>query len=221
MISTQTQTQAQPQQAQPQQAQPQQVQTQQTHEPFRDEFKCPIGHNIMKDPVIAGDGHIYDRTNIYNWFNQSNSTRSPMTNVVMSSNTVFPVVYLQSLIKEWIQSIKNKSISEDIKEMVDSYYEAQHEETTQILSDMTNTHNNDLNMGFHQNDDDLEQEQNLHWSHWDSLSNTGLQTNVELFPQETDIAILDEIEHLMTMNQANMRQNDMFGMFNASEPSVT
>lgn len=201
----------------------QQAQSQQAHDPLLDEFKCPIGHNIMKDPVIAGDGHIYDRTNIYTWFNVSHSTRSPMTNVVMSTNTVFPVVYLQSRIKEWIQSIKNKSISEDIKEMVDSYYEAQHEETTQILSDMNITHNNDLNMGFHQNDDDLQQNHHLDWVNFypDSLSNTGLQTNVELFPQETDIAILEEIEHLMTMNQANMRQNDMFSMFNPSEPSVT
>lgn len=189
--------------------------TQQAAEPFRDEFKCPIGLNIMKDPVIAGDGHVYDRTNIYNWFNQSNSTRSPMTNDCMSSNTVFPVIYLQSQIKEWIQSIKNKSISEDIKEMVASYYEALDEETTQILSDMTNTHN-DLNMSFQQNDGDLQQ--NHHWLHPVSLSTSGLGTNVELFPQETDIAILEEIERLMTMNQANMRQNDMFSMFNSSEP---
>ena len=173
-----------------------------TYPPFRDEYKCPIGHNIMRDPVIAGDGHIYDRYNIYTWFNESNSTRSPMTNVIMDTDTVFPVIYLQSQIKEWIESIKNKQIPDDIKEMVDSYYECMEEDVVQILSDMTNIHNNDINLSDQQTDDEL-------------------HDNVELFPQETDVNILDEIERLMSANQQIVSQNYMFSMFNPSEPSIT
>jgi len=169
-----------------------------TYPPFQDEYKCPIGHNIMRDPVIAADGHIYDRSNIYNWFVQSNSTRSPMTNVVMDTNTVFPVNYLRRQIKDWIESIKNKPIPDDIKELVDSYYESLEEsleeDVVQILSNMTNIHNNDLNASLPNND---------------------------LFPQETDVAILEEIERMMTLSSFNQRQNEMFGMFNSSEPSRT
>tara|TARA_Y100000748_G_C15458980_1_gene474145 strand:- start:324 stop:884 length:561 start_codon:yes stop_codon:yes gene_type:complete len=177
-----------------------------TYPPLRHEFKCPIGHNIMKDPVIAADGHIYDRRNIYNWFIQSNTTRSPMTNVAMDSKTVFPVIYLQSQIKEWIESIKNKPIPDDIKELVDFYYESVEdsleEDVEQILSDMTNQHNNDLQMSIGQTDNE--------WP-----------PNIDLFPQETDAAILDEIERMMTANQINVMQSEMFEMFNSSEPTRT
>ena len=26
------------------------------------EFCCPISHELMKDPVVAGDGHTYERS---------------------------------------------------------------------------------------------------------------------------------------------------------------
>ena len=109
---------------------------------------------------------------------------------------------MQSQIKEWIESIKNKQIPDDIKEMVDSYYECMEEDVVQILSDMTNIHNNDINLSDQQTDDEL-------------------HDNVELFPQETDVNILDEIERLMSANQQIVSQNYMFSMFNPSEPSIT
>ena len=34
------------------------------------EFKCPITRDIMKDPVVLGDGHTYERTAIQRWLTQ-------------------------------------------------------------------------------------------------------------------------------------------------------
>jgi hypothetical protein len=38
---------------------------------------CPITHKIFQDPVLAGDGHVYERTAIIQWI-QANGT-SPIT----------------------------------------------------------------------------------------------------------------------------------------------
>lgn len=35
-----------------------------------EDFLCPISLEIMKDPVIAADGHTYDRENITKWLSQ-------------------------------------------------------------------------------------------------------------------------------------------------------
>lgn len=31
-------------------------------------FKCPITHRVMRDPVVAADGHCYERSAISAWF---------------------------------------------------------------------------------------------------------------------------------------------------------
>jgi hypothetical protein len=42
---------------------------------------CPIGGRLIKDPVVAADGHLYERRNIQSWFNSSSplSATSPVT----------------------------------------------------------------------------------------------------------------------------------------------
>ena len=34
---------------------------------LRDEFACPITYELIHDPVIAADGHTYDRSAIQRW----------------------------------------------------------------------------------------------------------------------------------------------------------
>lgn len=34
---------------------------------LRDEFSCPITRELMRDPVIAADGHTYDREAVEMW----------------------------------------------------------------------------------------------------------------------------------------------------------
>ncbi len=41
-------------------------------------FICPIGHSLMRDPVICEDGHTYERENIEQWLRRRRV--SPMTN---------------------------------------------------------------------------------------------------------------------------------------------
>ena len=37
------------------------------HQMLRDEFTCPITRQLMRQPVIAADGHTYDRQAIETW----------------------------------------------------------------------------------------------------------------------------------------------------------
>jgi hypothetical protein len=61
-------------------------------------FMCPIGHEIMRDPVSCADGHSYERAHIKCWL-VSNST-SPLTGVVLWTKVVTSNHALRNLIQE-------------------------------------------------------------------------------------------------------------------------
>lgn len=46
---------------------------------LRDEFSCPITRELMRDPVIAADGHTYDREAIEMWL-RNHDTSPKVTN---------------------------------------------------------------------------------------------------------------------------------------------
>ena len=58
---------------------------------------CPITHEVMDDPVVAADGHTYERTAIEMWFGQSNN--SPVTNNSLNSLVLYPNHAIRSVIK--------------------------------------------------------------------------------------------------------------------------
>ena len=60
-----------------------------------EEFRCPILHEIPEEPVMAGDGHIYDRTAIRRWLQQKKT--SPMTNLPMSG-LLTPALHVKNII---------------------------------------------------------------------------------------------------------------------------
>jgi len=64
-----------------------------------DEFICPISLEMMADPVIAMDGHSYDRPYIEQWF-QEHST-SPKTGEQLTTNLLIPNYNLKKLIMDF------------------------------------------------------------------------------------------------------------------------
>jgi len=48
---------------------------------IRDEFLCPITHDLLREPVVANDGHTYEKSAIEKWLRTKNL--SPMTNEEM------------------------------------------------------------------------------------------------------------------------------------------
>jgi hypothetical protein len=62
-----------------------------------DEFKCAISLAIMRDPVIAADGFTYERSSIEECLRWSN--KSPLTNLPMSHQNVYPNTTLRLLMR--------------------------------------------------------------------------------------------------------------------------
>ena len=61
---------------------------------------CPISCDIMNDPVICMDGQTYERVCIEQWFATGKRT-SPVTNEVLSSLTLVPVIKLRAIISRF------------------------------------------------------------------------------------------------------------------------
>ena len=50
---------------------------------------CPITMDVISDPVVAEDGHTYERRAIKTWFKQGNQT-SPITRAPLDSTKLIP-----------------------------------------------------------------------------------------------------------------------------------
>ncbi|MHB9147779.1 MAG: U-box domain-containing protein [Candidatus Amoebophilus sp.] len=64
-----------------------------------DECFCPITQEIMEDPVIAQDGHTYERAAIQQWFGTGRRT-SPKTGARLLSIELLPNYTMRSLIQD-------------------------------------------------------------------------------------------------------------------------
>ena len=65
-----------------------------------DEFVCPITTELMTDPVLATDGHTYERSAIECWF-ATGKTSSPKTGEPLQLTAVFPNHSVRSMIRDW------------------------------------------------------------------------------------------------------------------------
>eukprot|EP00892_Ulva_mutabilis_P003541 jgi/Ulvmu1/1559/UM110_0022.1 len=63
-------------------------------------FLCPISREVMENPVLASDGHVYERAQIEAWLKAHQT--SPMTNMAMRPE-VRPVLSLRSEIQAFKQ----------------------------------------------------------------------------------------------------------------------
>ena len=73
---------------------------------IRDDFLCPITHDVMQDPVVAQDGFTYERKDIVRWL--KTSSKSPMTKEDISSSGLIPNRTLKSAIESWKDDMKRK-----------------------------------------------------------------------------------------------------------------
>jgi serine/threonine protein kinase len=80
------------------QANPEQV------EPIPESLLCPIGYNLMLDPVVCADGHSYDRATIEEWLRLHNT--SPLTNQPLPNKHLLPNHTLRKMIDEFNQKKK-------------------------------------------------------------------------------------------------------------------
>ena len=63
------------------------------------DFLCPITKSIMEDPVVAGDGHTYEREAISQWIHTNG--KSPITQERLSSDSLVPNLNLRHQIERF------------------------------------------------------------------------------------------------------------------------
>jgi hypothetical protein len=72
---------------------------------------CPISGQQMRDPVVAADGHTYDRSSISRWLQTSDI--SPLTGTVMAHKTLVPnYLLISSLQRGEIQSEDGSQVTQ-------------------------------------------------------------------------------------------------------------
>jgi len=73
------------------------------------EFICPITNEIMKDPVILTDGHIYEKSAIKQWLENHNT--SPLTKIIVDKDILIPCFILRAQIEEYIEKLEKREES--------------------------------------------------------------------------------------------------------------
>jgi hypothetical protein len=64
---------------------------------------CPITLAVMTDPVLASDGHSYERAAITTWL-CSGRTTSPVTNLPLGNCSLVPNLTLRGAIEEFMKT---------------------------------------------------------------------------------------------------------------------
>ena len=79
-----------------------------------DEYICPLTLYYMENPVIASDGHIYEKDAIIKWYNQDVKHLSPMNRKVLDGKFVEKT----ELKKEIDDFLKKNNIKREKKDLV-------------------------------------------------------------------------------------------------------
>lgn len=70
-------------------------------DPRPNEHFCPITLQVMKDPVVASDGHSYERIAINRFLKTKSQPISPMTWAPLNTRSLISNQALKSMIQEW------------------------------------------------------------------------------------------------------------------------
>lgn len=65
-------------------------------------YRCPISGEMFEDPVVAEDGHTYERAFVAEWFKRGHMT-SPLTGASVGSSQLTPNSSMKSLILEFVE----------------------------------------------------------------------------------------------------------------------
>ena len=64
-----------------------------------EDLLCPISHELMVDPVLAADGHAYERQHIESWLARQQT--SPLTGEPLGSAALLPCHALRKMAHAW------------------------------------------------------------------------------------------------------------------------
>jgi hypothetical protein len=81
------------------------------------EFICPISHDVMQDPVVAADGHTYERRLIEMHF-ERHGLVSPMHNGVLETALLFSNTVLRNQIEHALEPVNGMQATPTVEAVV-------------------------------------------------------------------------------------------------------
>ena len=76
---------------------------------------CPILHAPFREPVVAEDGHTYERSAIEHWLRDHNT--SPLTGEVLAMKMLIPNHTVRGLSRKWLE--EHPECSEEVRGAVE------------------------------------------------------------------------------------------------------
>ena len=67
-----------------------------------EDLLCPISHELMIDPVLAADGHAYERASIEEWLARSHT--SPLTGEPLANVQLLPCHAIRKMAQAYLSS---------------------------------------------------------------------------------------------------------------------
>ena len=90
----------------------------------REPFTCPITYELFRDPVLAEDGHTYERVAIEKWIRENGT--SPFTRQPLSMNQLHPNLTVKQAVADFETSLREKNyqftLGVDVKKKEDGTF---------------------------------------------------------------------------------------------------
>lgn len=73
---------------------------------------CPITHEIFRDPVLAGDGHVYERAAIIEWITEKGT--SPITSEPLHVDDLLPEDNIKRLCQQQLSPVTYTARNQEV-----------------------------------------------------------------------------------------------------------
>ena len=73
---------------------------------LKDVLQCPISQQFMADPVIAADGHTYERSSIESWFRSKGKPVSPITHTDLANDKVIENWAVRKILQDFSAALE-------------------------------------------------------------------------------------------------------------------
>jgi hypothetical protein len=103
---------------------------------YSEEFRCPISGHVFLNPVIAEDGHVYEKEMIEAWFTKHDT--SPITREKIICKNVHPTFFVKNKVVDFLK--KYPQYSEELYKPVENIDDPY----TKIIKDPKNSKNYEL-----------------------------------------------------------------------------
>eukprot|EP00040_Diaphanoeca_grandis_P005169 m.31651 g.31651 ORF g.31651 m.31651 type:complete len:271 (+) comp16497_c0_seq1:299-1111(+) len=150
-------------------------------------YRCPISGDIMIDPMVAADGHTYEREMISEWFRRGKNT-SPMTGAKIQSTILTPNQCLRSLISDFKEQLVHSTSPP-------SYNNDNHNTNTNNSNINNSNHNTNISTTVINTIDDA----NHAIAHPDMIDQVEARLNA-LGGERVYVALRSEVESLRSCN---------------------